>query len=159
MSEFVIRAAEPSDTALILALLGEFAAYVKAPEFKLNETDVLRDMFGGGCHCELAFRGDEPAGIAVWFWIYKSFRAARGLFVEDLYVREAFRGQGLGKALLAHLAGKARAAGGFLEWQVLDWNESARAFYHSLGARPVGQWLNYRLEGEPLERLAQTETR
>lgn len=159
MSAFVIRAAEPSDTALILALLGEFAAYVKAPEFKLNEADVLRDMFGAACHCELAFRGDEPAGIAVWFWIYKSFRAARGLFVEDLYVREAYRGQGLGKALLAHLAGKARAAGGFLEWQVLDWNTGAISFYKMLGAQPLGQWLNYRLEGESLERLAQSETR
>nr|AIA13168.1 Acetyltransferase (GNAT) family [uncultured bacterium] len=159
MSELVIRAAEPSDTALILALLEEFAAYAKAPEFKLNETDVLRDMFGGACHCELAFREKEPVGIACWYWTYKSFRAARGLFVEDLYVREAFRGQGLGKALLAHLAAKARGAGGFLEWQVLDWNSSAISFYKMLGAQPLGQWLNYRLDGEPLERLAQSETR
>jgi diamine N-acetyltransferase len=159
MSEFTIRAAKPSETALILALLREFAAYVKAPEFKLNEADILRDMFGAACHCELAFRGDELAGIAVWFWIYKSFRAARGLFVEDLYVRETFRGRGLGKALLAHLAATARGAGGFLEWQVLDWNSNAISFYKMLGAQPVGQWLNYRLEGEPLERLARTETR
>jgi GNAT superfamily N-acetyltransferase len=159
MSDFVIRAAEPSDTALILALLEEFAAYAKAPEFKLNEADILRDMFGAACSCELAFRDGETAGIAVWFWIYKSFRAARGLFVEDLYVREPFRGQGLGKALLAHLGGKARDAGGFLEWQVLDWNSRAISFYKMLGAQPSGQWLNYRLEGEPLERLTWTETR
>src|SRR6185312_14518142 len=157
MSEFVIRAAEPSDTALILALLEEFAAYAKAPEFKLNETDIPQDMFGTVCHCELAFRGDAPAGIAVWFWTYKSFRAARGLFVEDLYVREAYRGQGLGKALLAHLAAKARGAGGFLEWQVLDWNTSAISFYKMLGAQQVPHWLNYRVEGEALERLARTE--
>ena len=159
MNDFVIRAAEPSDAPVILALLGEFAAYGKAPEFNLNEIVVLRDMFGAACHCELAFRGEEPAGITVWYWIYKSFRAARGLFVEDLYVREAFRGAGFGKALLAHLAGKARSAGGFLEWQVLDWNSQAISFYQMLGAQPVDHWLNYRLEGESLERLAQTRTR
>jgi GNAT superfamily N-acetyltransferase len=159
MSDFTIRAAEPSDTPLILGLLEEFAAYGRAPEFNLNEADILRDMFGAACHCELAFRDGEPAGIAVWFWIYKSFRAARGLFVEDLYVRKAFRGQGLGKALLGHLVATARDAGGFLEWQVMDSNSQAISFYKMLGAQPVAQWLNYRLEGEALERLARTETR
>ena len=149
----------PSDAASIVTLLGELAAYGKAPEFNLNETHVLRDMFGAACHCELAFLDGEPVGIAVWFWIYKSFRAARGLFVEDLYVREGFRGEGLGKALLAHLAGKARNAGGFLEWQVLDWNSRAISFYKMLGAQAVPHWLNYRLEGEALKRLAQSETR
>ena len=69
-------------------------------------------------------------------------------------MRIAHRGQGVGKALLAHLATKACAAGGFLEWQVLDWNEAAIAFYDGLGARPMAAWLNYRLEGEALERLA-----
>lgn len=159
MNDFSIRAAEPSDAPLMVALLGEFAAYEKAPEFNLNEAHVLRDMFGAACHGFLAFRGGEPAGIATCYWTYKSFRAARGLFVEDLYVRQAFRGQGLGKALLAHLAGEARKAGGFLEWQVLDWNSQAINFYEKLGAKPLAQWLNFRLEGEPLARLAQSETR
>nr|AIA16841.1 Acetyltransferase (GNAT) family [uncultured bacterium] len=158
MRDFVIRTALPSDAPSILALLGELAAYGKAPEFNLNEAHVLRDMFGAACHCELALRDEEPVGIATWYWTYKSFRAVRGLFVEDLYVRAAFRGQGLGKALLAHLAGKAEDAGGFLEWQVLDWNSRAISFYKMLGAQAVPHWLNYRLEGEPLERLAQSRT-
>jgi GNAT superfamily N-acetyltransferase len=153
MSDLAIRTAQLSDAPTILSLLEEMAAYVKAPEFNLNETDILRDMFGAACHCELVFQGAETAGIATWFWTYKSFRAKRGLFVEDLYIRESHRGQGLGKAVLGHLAAKARAVGGFMEWQVLDWNEPAQAFYQGLGARPIPQWLNYRLDGEALERL------
>ena len=92
-------------------------------------------------------------GIATWYWTYKSFRARRGLFLEDLFVLPHHRGRGLGKALLVHLAAKARDAGGFLEWQVLDWNAPSIAFYKGLGAKPWENWLIYRLEGEALERL------
>lgn len=154
MSDFLLRAAQPSDAPMILALLQELADYEKAPFFNLTEDAVCRDMFGGACHCELAFRGEDATGIATWFWIYKSFRARRGLYVEDLFVRPQHRGQGLGKALLTKLGTKAREANGFLEWQVLDWNSRAIAFYESLGARPVAEWHNYRLEGAALEALA-----
>lgn len=154
MTDLTIRTAKPSEAPAILALLRELADYEKAPEFSLNEEAVLRDMFGAACHCELAFRGDDCVGIAAWFWIYKSFRGRRGLYVEDLYVRPSHRGRGAGKALLAHLAAKARQANGFLEWQVLDWNSRAIAFYESLGATPVAEWRNYRLEGDALEALA-----
>jgi GNAT superfamily N-acetyltransferase len=126
--------------------------------FWLTEDDVRRDMLGAACHCDLLWLDGAAVGIAAWFWTYKSFRAARGLFVEDLYVQPAFRGQGLGKALLAHLAAKAREVNGFLEWQVLDRNAPAIAFYKSLGAQDVPDWLNYRLEGEALKRLAQCAT-
>jgi GNAT superfamily N-acetyltransferase len=154
MIDLTIRTAKPSEAPAILALLGELADYEKAPEFSLNEEVVLRDMFGAACHCELAFSGHDCVGIAAWFWTYKSFRGRRGLYVEDLYVRPPHRGRGTGKALLAHLAAKAAEAGGFLEWQVLDWNAEAIRFYESLGAKPLGQWLNYRLDGEALQRLA-----
>ena len=81
-------------------------------------------------------------------------QASRPAFVvDDLYVCR-FPRAGLGRSLLAHLAAKAWAAGGFLEWQVLDWNAPSIAFYKSLGAKPVDEWLNYRLDGEGLERLA-----
>lgn len=154
MIDLTIRTAKPSEAPAILALLREFADYEKAPEFNLNEEVVLRDMFGAACCCELAFCGQDCVGIAAWFWTYKSFRGRRGLFVEDLYVRPPHRGRGAGKALLAHLAGKAAQVNGFLEWQVLDWNADAIRFYESLGARPMRQWLNYRLEGDALEKLA-----
>jgi len=152
MHDLMLRAAEPKDAPAILALLREMADYVKAPHFTLNEGAVRRDMFGVACHCDLLFCGGEAAGIATWFWTYKSFRALRGIYVEDLFVRPPHRGRGAGKTLLAHLA--AKAAGGFLEWQVLDWNSRAIAFYESLGAKPATQWLNYRLEGDALEKLA-----
>lgn len=155
MSDFAIRAAEAADAPEIVGLLRELAAYEKLLDgFTLGEDAVRRDMLGDACRCDLAFAGGKPAGIATWFWTYKSFGARRGLFVEDLYVRSDFRGQGLGRMLLAHLAAKARDANGFLEWQVLDWNAPSIAFYKSLGARPLEQWLNYRLEGDSLERLA-----
>jgi diamine N-acetyltransferase len=154
MSDFVIRAAQPSDASAIVALLRELAAYEKLLEhFTLNEDEVLRDMFGAACHCELAFQNGEPVGIATWFWTYKSFRAVKGLYVEDLYVKPAYRGKGLGRQFLVRLAREARAAGGLLEWRVLDWNKPAIAFYQSLGARLIPEWLDCRLEGEGLERL------
>ena len=154
MSDFSIRAATPSDAPAIVSLLTEFAVYAKLLEhFTLTEEQVVRDMFGAACHCDLVFQGGEAAGIAAWYWTYKSFRARRGLFVEDLYVRPDRRGHGLGKALLIHLAAKARTAGGFLEWQVLDWNAPSIAFYKSLGAQPLEGWLTYRLDGDALESL------
>ncbi|HYJ34529.1 MAG TPA: GNAT family N-acetyltransferase [Rhizomicrobium sp.] len=154
MGDFVIRAALPSDASAIVALLRELAAYEKLQEhFTLNEAEVLRDMFGAACHCELAFQNGEPVGIATWFWTYKSFRAVKGLYVEDLYVKPAYRGKGLGRQFLVRLAQEARAAAGLLEWRVLDWNKPAIAFYQSLGARLIPEWVDCRLEGEGLERL------
>ena len=155
MSDFVLRTAVPDDASLILEMLRELASYEKVPEnaFRLTQDIVLRDMFGAACQCELAFFDQEAAGIANWFWTYKSFRGQRGLYLEDLYVRPQFRGQGLGRRFLADLAGRARAAGGHMEWQVLDWNAPAIAFYEGLGARLVPQWVNCRLEGVALEKL------
>jgi GNAT superfamily N-acetyltransferase len=152
MSDFVIRAAQPSDASTIVALLREFAAFEKLlDQFSLTEEQVLRDMFGAACHCELAFLKREPAGIATWFWTYKSFRALKGLYVEDLYVKPAYRGRGLGRQFLVRLAHDARA--GLLEWRVLDWNAPAIAFYEGLGARLIPEWVDCRLEGPALERL------
>jgi len=154
MGDFIIRAATPSDAAAIVSLLRELADYENLLDhFTLTEAEVARDMFGAACHCDLAFQDGEPVGITTWYWTYKSFRARRGLFVEDLFVRASARGRGMGKALLVQLAAKARDAGGFLEWQVLDWNAPSIAFYQSLGAKPWENWLIYRLEGEALERI------
>jgi len=155
MSDCVIRAAMPSDAAAIVALLGELAAYEKARDhFTLTEDQAARDMFGAACHTELAFHGTEAVGIATWFWTYKSFRALKGLYLEDLYVRPAYRGRGLGRRFLIRLAEKARSVQGLMEWRVLDWNAPAIAFYESLGAKIVPEWKDCRLEGPALERLA-----
>ena len=154
MSDFVIRAATQADAPVILALLQELAIYEKAPFFHLSESAVRRDMFGSACHCDLAFQDGKAAGIVTWFWTYKSFRAARYLFVEDVYVKPDFRGQGLGRKLLVYLAAMARRENGFLEWRVLDWNAPAVEFYKSLGATLLPEWITCRLEGAALEKLA-----
>jgi GNAT superfamily N-acetyltransferase len=152
MSEFSIRSASLPDAPAIVALIRELADYEKLEAgFALDEAAVIRDMLGAACHTDLAVVDGAVVGIAVWFWIYKTFGAARGLYVEDLYVKPDFRGRGLGRALLAHLAGKAE--GGFMEWQVLDWNTSSMEFYKSLGAEPRDGWTNYRLKGDALRRL------
>lgn len=155
MNDLILRNATPDDAPLILEMLRDLAIYEKVPEdgFRLTQDIVLRDMFGAACHCELAFEGQVAAGIVTWFWTYKSFRGRRGLYVEDLFVKPQFRGRGLGRRFLVELAGRARAAGGHMEWQVLDWNAPAIAFYESLGARLVPQWVNCRLEGDALEKL------
>ena len=155
MSDFTLRTAAPGDEPLIRALLKELADYEKLQDrFHLTESAIARDMFGDACCCELAFQGDVPAGIATWFWTYKSFRGQRGVFVEDLYVKPEFRGQGLGRKMLAHLGRRAGQANGFLEWQVLDWNKPSIEFYESLGAALSPEWVTCRLEGEALERLS-----
>jgi GNAT superfamily N-acetyltransferase len=156
MSDFVLRAATADDAPLILQMLHELAVYEKIPEsgFGLTQEIILRDMFGAACHCELAFDGAEAAGIVTWFWTYKSFRGRRGLYVEDLYVKPQYRGRGLGRRFLMELATRARKAGGHMEWQVLDWNAPAIAFYESLGAELRPQWMNCRLEGGALEKLS-----
>jgi GNAT superfamily N-acetyltransferase len=159
MSDFVLRAATPDDAPLILEMLGELATLERVPEggFCLTQDMILRDMFGAACHCDLAFSGQDAAGIATWFWTYKSFRGRCGLYVEDLYVKPQFRGRGLGRRFLVDLAGRAHKASGHMEWRVLDWNAPAIAFYERLGARLVPEWVDCRLEGVALEKLVSLE--
>jgi GNAT superfamily N-acetyltransferase len=160
MSEFSLRPAMRGDATLILGLQRELADYEKlSHEFQATEETVQRDLLGPDavCRCDLAFASDRPAGLATWYWTYRTFRARRGLYLEDLYVSPQFRGRGLGRQLLRHLAAKALAAdAGFFDWQVLDWNASAITFYKSLGAAQTPDWLNYRLQGAALKELAES---
>jgi len=155
MTDIHLRAATTGDASLVLALLGELAAYEQQP-FALSEAAIVRDMLGDKpvCRCDLGFLDDAPAGIVTWYWAYKSFGAARGVYVEDLFVRPEFRGRGLGRALLAHLGAVAQREAGFMEWRVLDWNAASIEFYKSLGARPQDTWVTYRLQGDALKKLA-----
>lgn len=154
MDEFTIRQGRSGDEALILQLLVELAEYEKLLEkFHINEDVIRRDYLGAEplLNCDLAFAGNEAVGIATWYWNYSSFAAKRAIYLEDLFVRPTVRGKGYGKALLAHLARTAVAAGArSVDWSVLDWNKPSIEFYDSLGARPVTGWIVYRLEGDAL---------
>src|SRR5262249_55173905 len=99
--------------------------------------------------------GGEPAGFALFFHTFSTFRGRPGLYLEDLFVRPEHRRRGIGKGLLASLARMAVARGcGRLEWAVLDWNEPAIAFYRSLGARPMDEWTVFRVDDQSLGDLA-----
>jgi GNAT superfamily N-acetyltransferase len=93
--------------------------------------------------------------FALFFHTFSTFRGQPGLYLEDLFVRPAYRRRGIAKALLATLArlAVARECGRF-EWAVLDWNAPAIGFYRALGASPLDDWTVYRLEGDALARLA-----
>jgi GNAT superfamily N-acetyltransferase len=152
-----IRPARKGEEALILSLLTELADYEKLlDKFHITLDVIRRDYLGEQplLNCDLAFDGEAPAGMASWYWMYSSFAAKRAIYLEDLFVRPAFRGRGYGKSLLAHLARTAVQAGAErIDWSVLDWNKPSIDFYEGIGARAVTGWYVYRLEAEALQRL------
>jgi len=157
-----IRSAIPADVPLILEFIRDLAEYEREPQAAVaSAADLLRDGFGP----EPKFRVDiaewsgEPAGFAFYFWNYSTWQGRPGLYLEDLFVRPRFRGKGIGKALLVHLARVALKNNcGRLVWQVLDWNTPAIEFYESLGAETMKEWLTMRVAGEALVRLATEDT-
>jgi diamine N-acetyltransferase len=153
-----IRKAEASDVSQILALVRELAEYEKAShEVKATEADLLRDGFSGTPRffVELAEWEGAPAGFALWFYNYSTWEGRPGLYLEDLYVRPALRGRGIGKALLVHLARRAAAERcGRFQWQVLDWNTPSIDFYEALGAKALRAWITMRVSGADIVRLA-----
>lgn len=153
-----LRPATAADVPLILALVRELAAYEREPEACHATADALRaTLFGDAPQAEVVIAecDHQPAGFALFFHNYSTWEARRGLYLEDLFVRPAFRGRGVGRALLAHLARVAVARGcGRFEWSVLDWNASAIGFYRALGARPMDGWTVMRIGGDALARLA-----
>ena len=158
MPPATIRPATVADVPLILRLIGELAEYEKlAHEVTATEADLHDSLFGPRPIIEvlIAEADGDVAGYALCFHNYSTFLCKRGLYLEDLFVRPAFRGRGIGRLLLSHLAKLAIDRGCLrFEWAVLDWNEPAIAFYRSLGARPLEDWTVFRVTGEALQRLA-----
>jgi GNAT superfamily N-acetyltransferase len=154
-----IRPAQRADAALIFDFIRKLAEYERLLHAVVaTEADVVRDLFGQNprVFCDLAFWDGAPAGFALWFHNYSTFRGRHGLYLEDLFVEPAYRGRGIGKALLRHLAQRCQADGlARLEWQVLDWNAPSIAFYKSLGAVAVDDWTVFRLSHEALKKLAE----
>lgn len=152
-----VEPAKPLDVPEILAMIKELAEFEQlVDECVGTQTDLAESLFGANpVAFALVARGEQGlAGFALYFNSYSTFLCKPGIYLEDLYVRPAYRGQGVGRQLLMALVGLARAAGmGRLEWSVLDWNARAIAFYESLGASPVTGWTRYRLTAEGLAEL------
>lgn len=154
-----IRPAVPEDAALILTYIRELAEYEREPEKAVaRESDILRHFFGAHplMYGVIAEWGGKPAGFAIWYYNWSSWEGKAGLYLEDLWVRPEFRGTGIGKALLMHLAAIAVKEGcARYVWQVLDWNTPSIAFYEAMGAKVMKEWLTCRVEGEALRKLAE----
>jgi GNAT superfamily N-acetyltransferase len=155
---FVIRAAQPGDVPAIFALVRELAEYEKLAHIVTADEEKLRaHLFDEPRYAEavLACEGEQSVGFALYFHSYSTFLGRPGLYLEDLFVRPAFRGRGYGKALMVYLAKLAVERGcGRFEWSVLDWNQPSIDFYRTLGAQPMSEWVIQRVTGPALEQLA-----
>jgi GNAT superfamily N-acetyltransferase len=155
-----IRAATPADVPLILEFIRGLAEYEKMlDQVEATPTSLHAWLFpddaAPAAHCVIGSVDGMPAGFALFFYNFSTFLGRPGLYLEDLYVTPEYRGHGLGKALLLHLARLANARGcGRMEWAVLDWNAPAIAFYEALGAKRLREWQLCRLAGADLQRLS-----
>jgi GNAT superfamily N-acetyltransferase len=154
-----IRSATPADIPLILELIRALATYEREPDaVKTTEVDLLRDGFGKQpCfECLIAENEEgEAAGFALYFYNYSTWRGRAGIHLEDLFVLPCFRGQGIGKALLARVAARAAEQGCVrLQWDVLEWNQTAIDFYQGLGAKFLDEWRIMRVNDEAIRTLA-----
>lgn len=155
-----IRAATGSDVPLLKRLIHEFARF-EGLEAVISENDLLRDGFG----TQPRFRAliaeweKQPAGYALFFDYYSTFRGGSGIFLEDIYVPQQFRSKGIGKALFAHLAAIAlREHRVGIMFNVLDWNRKAIDFYRGMGATFLDDWKTVCLEKDTLNVLAALES-
>ena len=161
VSSVAIRPARPGEAGLVFSLVRELAAYERLLD-TVVATEAMIDaaLFAPDprVFCEIAEWDGEPAGFALWFLNFSSFRGLHGLYLEDLFVRPAFRRRGIGRALFRHLAQRCVEEGWTLfEWAVLDWNAPSIAFYKALGADLRDDWTVCRLSGDALARVAQPE--
>jgi GNAT superfamily N-acetyltransferase len=153
-----LRPAVPTDAALIVSYIRELAEFEREPEKAVvTEADIHRYAFSEQALVKVTMAewNGQAAGFALWFLNFSTWEGKPGIYLEDLFVRPAFRGRGIGKALLKDLAALAVQEGWTrFVWQVLDWNTPAIEFYEAHGGRIMRSWLTCRVEGEAIERLA-----
>jgi len=155
MIDFQLRPAEPRDVPALVGLIGELADFENLSHLlQLTPETLAPHLFGERPVVEavVAEAGDGVVGFALFFTNFSTFLAQPGLYLEDLYVQPAYRGAGIGKALLNHLGALAVVRGyGRFEWSVLDWNEHAIRFYQKMGATVMPDWRICRVTGEALQ--------
>jgi GNAT superfamily N-acetyltransferase len=153
----LVRPARAEDVATLLALFAALADYEELQdELEAEEAQLREALFGEqpAAAAVIAERSGEAVGYALFFPTFSSFRASRGIWLEDLFVLPAHRGAGVGRALLAAVAARVPEARGRLEWCALDWNELALGFYRGIGARLMDEWTTLRLDDDALARIA-----
>jgi GNAT superfamily N-acetyltransferase len=154
-----IRRARTDEAGTVLSLVRELAEYEKlSHEVEATEAMIADALFCASprLFCDIAEWDGEVAGFAVWFVNFSTFSGRSGIYLEDLFVRPALRGKGIGKALLSHLAKECVANNwSRLQWSVLDWNAPSIAFYKSLGAVMLDEWTVCKVAGPALAALAQ----
>ena len=157
MSDARIRPATPGDVPVLLELVHELAVYEREPDAVEATVTMLHDaLFGAGplASCHVALDDGAVVGFALWYVTFSTWRGLPGLWLEDLFVRPAARGTGLGRGLLQALAELCLARGyARFEWWVLDWNAPAIGFYRSLGGVPQEEWTTFRIDGQALRTL------
>ncbi len=154
-----LRPATAADLATIIELIRALAEYEREPDaVSLDPEELRRHLFGPRPYAEVILAETEAGasvGFALFFHNFSTWEGRPGIYLEDLFVRPEYRGQGYGKALLAALARLAIERGcARLEWAVLDWNEPSIQFYRALGAVPMDEWTTYRVTGDSLTDLA-----
>lgn len=163
MQDVILRTAVEQDVPAIFELVRELAVFEKLERQLIATAADFREQLFGPHPAAEAIVAEQPGhgsdtvlvGMALFFRTFSTFNGKPGLWLEDLIVKEACRGQGVGRRLIERLAQIAVARGYLrLEWAVLDWNVKAIQFYRSLGALPQDEWTTYRLTGEPLTTLA-----
>lgn len=158
IQEFEIKPATEADAPVILSFIKQLARYEKlSHEVVATEATIRQTLFGGRRVAEVAigYFCEKPVGFVLFFHNYSTFLGRTGLYIEDLFVEEAYRRRGFGRALLVYVARLAQERQcGRLEWSVLDWNEPAIEFYKKLGAVAMSDWTVYRVTGDSLSRLA-----
>ncbi|WP_319457518.1 MULTISPECIES: GNAT family N-acetyltransferase [unclassified Mycobacterium] len=154
-----IRLAQPGDETELAAMVHELAAFEHAAAECTVTAEQLREALFGDApsvHAHVAEVDGQPAACALWFRNFSTWDGVAGVYLEDLFVRPAFRRHGLAKALLAALARECTSSGYTrLTWAVLDWNVNAIALYDSVGGRPQNEWITYRVSGPELSALAE----
>ncbi len=162
LPDFTIRSTTLQDVPLILDFIRGIADYERLlHEVVATEETLTQTLFGEKPSAEVLIGewAGEPVAFVVFFHNFSTFMGRPGLYLEDLFVKPEWRGKGIGKVLLLYLARLAKERGcARFEWTVLDWNEPALKFYHSLGAEPMDEWTVHRVAGEALETLAQAGT-
>ncbi len=155
-TEFTIKHAEEKDLPHILSLIKEIADFENLSHEVTATEEILREQLFEKKHAEviLALLNKEIIGYALYFHNFSTFLGKAGLYLEDIYIKEKFRGRGFGKKLFRYLAALSIKRGcGRMEWCVLNWNRKAIDFYEAAGARAMSEWTTYRLSGDSLKKL------